>query len=44
MPFTAALFDARLVKHLPGRKTDISDSRWPAGLLSLGLLKGSVIP
>ena len=36
--------NARHVKHLPGRKTDVSDSRWLAGLLRHGLLKGSFIP
>jgi hypothetical protein len=32
------LVNARHVKHLPGRKTDVSDSRWLAGLLRHGLL------
>ena len=34
----AILVNARHVKHLPGRKTDVSDSRWLAGLLRHGLL------
>ena len=38
------LVNARHVKHLPGRKTDVSDSRWLASLLRHGLLKGSFIP
>lgn len=38
------LVNARHVKNLPGRKTDISDSCWLAGLLKHGLLKGSFIP
>lgn len=38
------LVNARHVKHVPGRKTDISDSRWLAGLLRHGLLRGSFIP
>jgi len=38
------LVNARHVKHLPGRKTDVSDSRWLAGLLRHGLLRGSFIP
>ena len=38
------LVNARNVKHLPGRKTDVSDSRWLAGLLRHGLLRGSFIP
>ena len=29
---------------MPGRKTDIADSRWLAGLLRYGLVKGSFIP
>jgi transposase len=38
------LVNARHVKNLPGRKTDVSDSRWLAGLLRHGLLRGSFIP
>jgi transposase len=38
------LVNARHVKNVPGRKTDIEDSRWLAGLLRVGLLKGSFIP
>lgn len=38
------LVNARHVKHLPGKKTDVSDSRWLASLLRHGLLKGSFIP
>ena len=38
------LVNARHVKNLPGRKTDIGDSVWLAGLLRVGLLKGSFIP
>jgi transposase len=38
------LVNARHVKHLPGRKTDVTDSRWLASLLRYGLLKGSFIP
>jgi transposase len=38
------LVNARHVKHVPGRKTDVSDSRWLAGLLRHGLLRGSFIP
>jgi len=38
------LVNARHVKKVPGRKTDISDSRWLAGLLRHGLLRGSFIP
>ena len=38
------LVNARHIKNVPGRKTDISDSKWLAGLLRHGLLKGSYIP
>ena len=38
------LVNARHIKNVPGRKTDISDSKWLAGLLRHGLLKGSFIP
>ena len=38
------LVNARDIKNLPGRKTDIADSKWLAGLLRYGLLKGSFIP
>jgi hypothetical protein len=31
-------------KHVPGRKTDLADSQWLAGLLRHGLLRGSFIP
>lgn len=38
------LVNARDIKNVPGRKTDISDSKWLAGLLQHGLLRGSFIP
>lgn len=38
------LVNARHIKNVPGRKTDISDSEWLAGLLRHGLLRGSFIP
>jgi transposase len=38
------LVNARHIKNVPGRKTDISDSKWLAGLLRHGLLSGSFIP
>jgi transposase len=38
------LVNARDIKNVPGRKTDIGDSKWLAGLLRYGLLKGSFIP
>ncbi|MCI5141011.1 MAG: IS110 family transposase [Candidatus Electrothrix sp. ATG1] len=42
--FEVILVNARHVKNVPGRKTDIGDSRWLAGLLRHGLLRGSFIP
>lgn len=38
------LVNARDIKNVPGRKTDIGDSKWLAGLLRYGLLRGSFIP
>jgi transposase len=38
------LVNARHVKNVPGRKTDVSDCMWLAGLLRHGLVKGSFIP
>jgi transposase len=41
---TVVLVNARHIKNLPGRKTDMSDSQWIASLLRVGLLHGSFIP
>jgi len=38
------LVNARHIKNVPGRKTDVEDSKWLAGLLRHGLLRGSFIP
>ena len=38
------LVNARHLRHVPGRKTDMSDSRWLAGLLRHGLVNASFIP
>lgn len=38
------LVNARHVKKVPGRKTDVSDCQWLAQLLQMGLLRGSFIP
>ena len=38
------LVNARHVKNVPGRKTDVKDSEWLAHLLECGLLRGSFIP
>ncbi len=42
--FQVILVNARHMKNVPGRKTDLSDSRWLAGLLRHGLLKAAFIP
>jgi transposase len=36
--------NARHMKNVPGRKTDVKDAEWIAGLLRHGLLQGSYIP
>jgi transposase len=36
--------NAKHIKNVPGRKTDVKDAEWIAGLLRHGLLKGSFIP
>lgn len=36
--------NAKHIKAVPGRKTDVKDSEWIADLLKHGLLKGSFIP
>ncbi len=38
------LVNARHIKNVPGRKTDMSDSLWLAGLLRHGLVRSSFIP
>ena len=38
------LVNARHIKNVPGRKTDIKDCQWIAQLLQHGLLSGSFIP
>jgi transposase len=42
--FRLLLINMRLLKHLPGRKTDVQDSEWLAQLLECGLLKASFVP
>lgn len=42
--FEVILVNARHIKNVPGRKTDVSDSEWICKLLKNGLLKGSFIP
>jgi len=36
--------NARYVKHVPGRKTDVQDSEWLADLARCGWLRASFIP
>lgn len=38
------LVNARHVKNVPGRKTDVKDCQWLAQLLQCGLLRGSFVP
>jgi len=40
----AYVVNARHVKNVPGRKTDVSDSQWLASLARVGLLRPSFIP
>lgn len=42
--FEVMLVNARHMKAVPGRKTDIKDSQWIAELLQHGLLRPSFIP
>ncbi len=42
--FTVLLVNARHVKNVPGRKTDVKDCQWLAQLLQCGLLRGSFVP
>ena len=42
--FTVILVNARHVKNLPGRKSDVSDCEWLRDLHILGLLRGSFRP
>ncbi len=42
--FTLILVNARHLKQVPGRKSDVRDSQWIAQLLQYGLLRGSFIP
>ena len=42
--FELMLVNARHVKIVPGRKTDVADAVWLAELLEHGLLRGSFVP
>lgn len=42
--FTLVLGNAKKIKNVPGRKTDVKDSAWIAGLLRCGLIEPSFVP
>jgi transposase len=42
--FKVLLVNARHIKQVPGRKTDVKDCQWIAQLLQHGLLRGSFVP
>ena len=42
--FELLLVNARHIKQVPGRKTDVSDAAWLAQLQEAGLLRGSFVP
>lgn len=42
--FALQLVNAKHVKMVPGRKSDMADARWLAELLEHGLLRGSFVP
>lgn len=42
--FTPLLINARHIKVVPGRKTDVKDCEWIADLLRHGLLRASFVP
>src|SRR5262249_6067007 len=42
--FTLVLANARHIRNIPGRKSDVNDATWIADLLAHGLIRGSVVP
>lgn len=42
--YKVMVVNAKDIKHVPGRKTDVKDAEWIAELLSYGLLKASFVP
>lgn len=42
--FSIILVNAKHIKYVPGRKTDVKDAQWIAQLLQHGLLKASFVP
>lgn len=43
-PWQLLLVNARELKQVPGRKSDVKDSQWIAQLLACGLLRSSYVP
>jgi transposase len=42
--FELVLANAKHIKNVPGRKTDVNDAQWIADLLAHGLIQGSFVP
>jgi transposase len=42
--FDLLVANARHIKNVPGRKTDVNDAMWIADLVSFGLIKASFVP
>ncbi|MBI4522156.1 MAG: IS110 family transposase [Gemmatimonadetes bacterium] len=42
--FQLVLGNAKEIKNVPGRKTDVNDATWIADLLAHGLIRGSFVP
>jgi transposase len=42
--FSLTLANAHHVRNIPGRKSDMSDARWIADLLAMGLIRSSFVP
>jgi transposase len=42
--FELLVANARHIKNVPGRKTDMNDAMWIADLVSFGLIKASFVP
>ena len=42
--FTLVLGNARHIRNVPGRKTDVNDASWIADLVAHGLIRGSFVP
>ena len=42
--FTLVLANARHIRAIPGRKSDVNDATWIADLLAHGLIRGSFVP